>query len=56
MICDQCSKEIEVGDVYYDFGDLILCERCADEYVEDCRHYWDEDDDAAEYAKFNGGR
>lgn len=41
---------------YYDFGDLILCERCADEYVEDCRRYWDEEDDAAEYARFNGGR
>ena len=45
MRCSLCNYRIEIGDVYYDFDDAIVCDECVGDYLRDHKRVCDEDDE-----------
>ena len=39
--CDSCDCEIEDGDYYYELDGECLCERCAEQWLEEQRMTYD---------------
>ena len=32
--CQKCGKEMELGDLFYKYDDVMMCERCFEDFLE----------------------
>ena len=45
MYCDECEEKIENGMEYYELNDLIICEDCLDDFLNDARKTYEDDEE-----------